>query len=523
MALDINSLAAAVGVGIRNVQFLPVAEVLQRKILIMGEYDTSGHPEIETYKLYQVFSAQDVGDRFGFGNVLHRLSIAAYTGSQGIETWVLPLQQEPANGPGGVRAAGSISFTVGTLQSGYVYLYISGQRLIVPIQSSYSAADIAGVVTAAINNDFTLPVTASQASNVVNILAKSRSIWGNYVDVSFNWGLGEELPSGLSATITPLSGGNGVDIFTTALEALGSGDDQNEQYFTDVIVPYPIPITFHIDALSTWNGIGNDFVGNYSKLIQRPVRSLTGDTTPGSTGLSDLIFEADSRRLDRTNGVIAVPGSPNHPSEIAALAIGNMARINNSNAAESYVDILLQGVIPGVPADRWNAGYDERDTAVKNGISPTKVVNGSVYMQNVMTFYRPENVPPSSNGYRSQRNISVMQNVSNSIKVNFDQDKWKRNSIVLDVTKVTNAFARQKVKDIVAVQNDIISLAKQWESLSWIFSAEFTISEIKKGNYVEIRKGGTGFNISIPIILSGESWILDNVVLADTALTVFIQ
>lgn len=523
MVLDINSLAAAVGVGIRNEQFIPVAEVLQRKILIMGEYDMSGHPEVETYKLYQVYSAQDVGDRFGFGNVLHRLSISAYTGSKGVETWVLPLQEEPANGPGGVKAFGSISFSVGTLKSGYLFLYISGQRIIITIQSSYSASDVAEHVTASINSDFTLPVTAVQAANVVNITAKSKSIWGNYVDISFNWGLGEELPDGLGATVIPLSGGNGVDIFTEALASLGAGDDQNERYFTDVIVPYPIPITFHIDALSAWNGIGNDFIGNYNKLIQRPVRSLTGDTTAGSAGLSNLIFEADARRLDRTNGAIAVPGSPNHPSEIAALAIGNMARINNSNASESYVDVLLQGVIPGVPADRWNAGYDSRDTAVKNGISPTRVANDAVYMQNVMTFYRPENVPASSNGYRSQRNISLMQNVSNSVKVNFDQDKWKRNSIVLDVTKVTNAIARQKVKDLVAVQNDVIALAKQWEALSWIFTADYTIAEVKKGNYVEIRPGGTGFNITIPLILSGESWILDNVVLFDTALTVFTQ
>jgi hypothetical protein len=278
-----------------------------------------------------------------------------------------------------------------------------------------------------------------------------------------------------------------------------------------------------LDAISTYVGAGNDFIGLYSKTVARPFRALTGDVTAGSGGLAALVALADARKLDRANGVLPVPDSRNHPAEIAAQAIGHMARINNDRVAQHYVGIPLIGVHPGDKADRWTAQYDNRDTAVKGGISTTRVQNGVVTLQNVVTFYRPDNVPISSNGYRSMRNISIIQNLLHNIGLNFEQEKWQGISIVADAQKVVNTTDRQKVRDIDAVIDDLVALAKSFEGHGWIYEAAFTINRLKQSGAVSIRAGGTGFDNIFSVILSGEGGILDTVCEFDTSLAVLFN
>jgi hypothetical protein len=180
----------------------------------------------------------------------------------------------------------------------------------------------------------------------------------------------------------------------------------------------------------------------------------------------------------------------------------------------------LIGVIPGDAADRWTASYTNRDTALKSGISSTKFDGSSLILQDIVTFYHPDNVLPTSNGYALQVNISKIQNVTNSVKLNFQQEKWQGVFIVADVSTVTNTVDNQKARDKQAVENDIIALARSWQSHGWIYDANFTIDRIKTGNYVQIRAGNTGFDITIPILLSGAGRIYDSTVEFDTSISI---
>ncbi len=199
-----------------------------------------------------------------------------------------------------------------------------------------------------------------------------------------------------------------------------------------------------------------------------------------------------------------------------------MAKISNNRAAQSYIGQLLPGIIPGTSSERWTSAYDSRDTAVKAGISPTIIKSGAVYLQNVVTFYHPDDVPVSSNLYRSMRNIAIVQNILNSITVNFEQEKWQGISLVADVAKVTNSVDAQKARDIEAVIDDLVAQATSYESHAWIYTAAFTIGRLQAGGLVSIRSGATGFNATLPILVSGEGAILDNEVQADTSLAVLL-
>lgn len=514
MGLDVNSLAAAVGSSVKNVQFVTGAVVVPRKILILATYDptkTAVVPDVPV----RILSAASAGDQFGFGFMAHRLALQAERGARGIETWVSP-QAEPT----GVQAAGSIAFTASDVKSGTIYLYIANSLVKAVAVAGDLAADIAQAVTDAINADRNLPVTAVRDGDSVDLTSKSNGTWGNFISIAFNL-KGETLPTGVGASVTDMASGAGVPDLADALDGLGVGDAANEKFFTDVVHGYGLD-TDVLDAISDYVGEGNEATGLYDKLVHRPFRALTGDVVPEDAGLTALIAISDARKLDRANGVISVPGSESHPSEIAAQAIGHMARLNNNRAEEHFIDVVLEDINPGDSAVRWTGDYDNRDLAVKSGISPTRIKNGVVVLQNVVTFYRPDDVAVASNGYRSMRNIAILQNILYNIASNFDREKWKGISIVSDVTAVTSTTDREKARDVGAVIDDLVSLAESFESLAWIYSAEYTIAQLKVAGAVVVRAGGVGFDSTLKVVLSGEGGIFDTVTEFDTSIAVTI-
>jgi phage tail sheath gpL-like len=514
MSLDANSKAAAVGVSVDNVVFQPAAENVPRKILIIGTYDPLKTSVVDEVPV-QVFSAADAGDKFGFGSMVHRLAIKAFAGGRGIPTYVQPQSEV------GTEATGSIDFTGSTgVKAGTIYLYIAGDVVTVAVSDGDSADDLATNTAAAVNAIKELPVTATALTTVVTFTSKYKAPEANNISIAFNLNTGQDFPDGVTAAITDMAGGATNPDITTALDGLGTGDDANEDFYTDVVHGYGLDSTV-LDDISTYVGSGDNTTGLYSKTVSRPFRVLTGDVTAGTAGLTALQAFADARKTDRANGVIAVPDSESHPSEIAALTIGHMARINQDRAAQHYVDTLLEGVWPGDKgADRWTSDYDNRDTAVKGGISPTRVKSGDVYLQNVITFYRPDSVPVDSNGYREMVNISKLQNMMDSMRTLFEQEKWQGISIVTDVTRVTSSVDREKARDTDSVKDDLVGLYNAWAAKAWIAEAAFSINALKENGSVVVRNDGGGFNIKTKAVLSGVGSILDSAIEFDTSFAV---
>jgi phage tail sheath gpL-like len=518
MPLSASSLAAAVGAAAQNVKFQSAALNVPRKIVIIATYDPAKTGIADNVPALSLGPA-DAGNKYGFGYMAHRLAKGSDEGSNGVETWIIP---QPEAG-GAVASTGNVSVTGTATEAGTLFMYISGYPCHVPVASGDDGAAIVANAVAKITADKDQPVSGAigTPTTQLDLTAKSKGPWGDDIKITFNEGFQEATPGGLTVVVTDMSGGAGIPDIQDALDGMGTGDDQNERQFTDGIHGYGIDTTT-LNKLSVWNGEGNQFLGNYSKTVARPIRFLNGDTEAGGSGLSTLIALGDGRKSDRTNGIVAVPGSSGNPSEIAAKAIGIMARINNDRAAENYLGQILPNVFPGAPADRWTSDYDSRDTAVKAGISPTVVEGGAVKLQNVLTYYHPDSVTSDSNGYRSQRNISILQNILENIRANFQAEKWQGISIVADVARVTNATDRAKARDIGAVLDDLVALATSFESRAWIFSAAFTISRLQAGGLVTIRPGGTGFDIRLPVLLSGEGTIFDSVVEFDTSLAVIL-
>jgi phage tail sheath gpL-like len=490
--------------------------------LVVGAYDPSLSASVTEDVPQLVTSPEDAGSKWGFGFMLQRLIKWVFAGSNGVECWACPQAEDVA----AVKATGTITFTGPSTASGTIYLYIAGEQYQISVPNGTSAADICTAVVAAVNAVTDSPVDALVNGAVpeqCDLTAKSGGTWGNEITISINEGFLEELPAGVGTTIVAMASGTTVPDITDALDALGTGDAANEGWFTDCVHGYMEDSTT-LDEISTYVGPGNDFLGTYSKTVARPMRWLTGNHEAGSGALTALLALGNGRKQDRANGCVAVPGSSNHPSEIAAVVTGIMARINNDRAAQHYNGIVLPGIRPGELADRWETAYDSRDTATKAGIAVCVVDDGAVKLTDVPSFYHPDSVPISSNAYRLMVNISKIQNILYNIKLNFSQEKWQGIIIVDDTGKVSNATDRQKARDVSSVLDDVLALATSFEGHAWIYTAAFTIERLQSDpSLIQIRPGATGFNITVPAILSGAGGIIDTLVEVDTSLAVLLS
>jgi len=519
MTITPNSKAAFKGVGFRNEAFSVGGGAIARKINIIGTYDPA-LTEVVADEPIRVFSPEDGGSKFGFGFMIHRLLLWLYRGSQGIETWVTPQAEAggSAASTGNIDFAGSVVTKAGTLA-----FYAAAWRIVTNLFVDDDEDSIAIAFAAAINADADAPITAAVdgvTTSQVNLTAKSKGPWGDDITLSFNLGFGEELPDGVAQATTPMSGGSGVPDVQDALDAWGTGDQQNDEWFTDVICGYGQDSST-LDKISAYNGLANDATGNYAKEVGRPFRALVGDTVADTAGLNALIALADARaETDMTNGVIAEPGSYHHPMELAAVAMGVMARINSIRAEEGYIDRALPGLIPSPLATRWTNDYDNRDIAVKAGISTTKVANGVVYLQNMLTFYRPSSLPIDSNAWRSMRNISIIQSMWATHKAYFEREVWRGFTITRNVARVTNLISQEKAKDSDDVMDALIFLTQFYEKNAWLYTADYTIDELKKGDKIILRNDGSGWDYTMPIILSGEGGILNGLITLDASFAV---
>lgn len=521
-----NSVAAGVSIEVKNVPLAFSGEVLARKILIIATALSTCADKHITGTPFLVLSPEDVASKCGPGSMAHRLAIAAFRGSGNAVPVYLLVE---ADASGATFAEGTLTLTVSAPQSGTLALYVAGKKYGIPVQPTDTATLLGDRIAAAITADQACPVSANNVDGVITFTSKSAGPWGNGITVALDQrpAEGEKKPQGVTVIIAPMTGGSGLpDVAADLPLALGSGDSANEAGFTAVVHGYGKDSTV-LDALSEYNGIGNENTGLYQETIARPFRSLVGDVSPGSDGLAALIIYTDTRKTDRTNGIVCRPGSLTHPAEIAAEALGYMEITNAQLAEKGYSDAPLSGIDPGILARNagqdWTTEYTNRDLAVHNGISPTVVRGGVTLLQNVVSFYRPDNIPEKSRCFRRMRDISIIQNIQATYKQLWGSVKWSNFTVVGNVANVQNSADRALARDKDMVKDDLLSLITAFMNRAWIYDPAPSVAFLKTAQAVQERDGGTGFNTRIPYVLSGEGNILDNVVELDTSFAVMAQ
>lgn len=502
MAVNQSTEAHTLAIGNDNVQFGISPLNVPAKVIACATYDPLILTVVDEVPL-EVFSAEDAGDRTGFGFPLHRLVKKVFEGNNGVgRVFILPQTET------GTESDGEIAWTGTTTAAGVVALRIGNELINIDIPTGSTIEELSDLVVSAVNALTDTPVIAAKTATTfeTTFTSKAKGLEQDNITITLSAVEGEELPAGMAGIITPMANGAGTPDIQAALDGLGTDDEANQDRFTNFIHGYGLD-TATIDKVGAYVGLGNTFTGLYKKTIPVAFTSLNCDTDPGDAALTALQVITDARLLDRANGIFGAPDEDDIPTEIAALTTGFISAAQQENPGQHYSDIILTGVGGrSISANRWTKNLDTRDVAVKSGISPSVVKSGvQLLIQNVQTFYRPANVPTTSNGYKSFRSITLLNNIKVKMREVFETAKWQGINIVADASKVTDPAGKLTAKDVLAVQTELNNLSDFYESKGWIFDAAFP----KANSTVVIRALSNGFDVVYKFKLSGEGQVIN--------------
>lgn len=199
MAISFNEIGTDIRAPLCFVEFdsskaQQVSSVMQYRILAMGQKLSSG--KTPALKLER-YTSEDQGNiAFGKGSQLARMLAALFRNNSTTEVIAIALEDSAA----GQKAKGTLTIGGATSTGGTLCLYVAGERVRIAVTSAMTADDTASALTAAINANETLPVTASNNLAVITLTAKNAGECGNDIDVRLNYYDGEDMPEGLQVT-----------------------------------------------------------------------------------------------------------------------------------------------------------------------------------------------------------------------------------------------------------------------------------------------------------------------------------
>ena len=295
--------------------------------------------------------------QFGQGSHLASMFAAFFNNNFAHEVWALPVA-EPA---GGVAATGKITVTVdaGGHEAGTIHLYIGGQHVPVNIAATDTLNEINVAISAAINENFDLPVTSVGGPADVTLTCNWAGTSGNDIDLrdSHYGRIGsEELPKGITvayATLGMMSGGAGVPVFDTAISNLG------ERPFEYVAMPFT-----DSTSLMVWNlEYGFTDTGRWGWM-----RQLYGHIFSAKrSDYASLIAFGETQNSGTTSIMGVELGSPTPVYEWAAAYAAKAARGLTNDPARPLQTLGLTGVLAAPLHERFNRG--ELNTIAGYGIA----------------------------------------------------------------------------------------------------------------------------------------------------------
>lgn len=327
--VEINTNVAATG--------LPNTEDV---VCLLGQKTADGTATAET--LQTIRSADEAGELFGVGSMLHRMALAALTANP----YMASLKAVAlADIGGGTAASGTLTVSVTTVEAGTLKIRIGADWLGVAVAEGDTDEDIAAAIEAAIDDEPSLPVTASVSAEVVTLTCRHKGTLGN--DIDLDW---EYSTSGVSVAIVAMASG---------------ATDPDLQDALDVILQSNVTVLVSAYADATNLGDLSDHLDSRSDGVnQRGAIGVAALDTTVSTSVSRAAA-VNSGRIS----LAVCEGSPSWAPEIAAAYAAAIA--GEPDLALPLNGVVLSGIAPPEEADRFI--QSEQDTLIKGGVTPLGV------------------------------------------------------------------------------------------------------------------------------------------------------
>lgn len=185
------------------------------EVLVTGQILSTGTMAPNT--VYQIDSADDAIALAGAGSQLAQI-VQGYRAQDSLTPVSIV---GVADASGGTAASGKFGFAGTATESRALALYVAGSRILVGVATGDTAAAIAQKVLDAVTNPTDLPVTLTKTAADVIVTARHKGSVGASVFIGHSQLQGERPPSGITITLTAMTGGTTDPDYSGVISALG--------------------------------------------------------------------------------------------------------------------------------------------------------------------------------------------------------------------------------------------------------------------------------------------------------------
>lgn len=379
-----------------------------------------------------ITSDEQATELFGEGSMLTQMVKAYRKADSFTALYCMALADDPA----GSASKGSITCSGIATASGTIVLYVNGERVTIGVTAEDTAAEVATAIAAAINGA-SLPVAAAveiETPTVVDLTCKWKGVTGDDIDIRFNYYSGETLPAGVTATITPMSGGTANPDVSAAFAALGDFKHYN-------IIAFP-----YTDGNSL-NLLDNELDDRWGPL--RQLEGLAFVSVRGS--VSDLGTFGDSNNSQNLC-IVHASGTPTATWEVAANAAALAAFYGNIDPARPFQTLELNAVMAPLMTDRFT--LQERNILLYDGISTWKVDDANdVRAERFITSYKKSPAGADDRSYLDICTVLTLGRLRYSLR-NYLLLKYPRHKLASG--DITQFGAGQAIATPDSIKGDII-------------------------------------------------------------------
>jgi phage tail sheath gpL-like len=407
-------------------------------ILLIGNKLPAGTKnELEPFVITSKEQAQEY---FGIGSVLADMAAAHLANNTVHELTCIAIDDDGAAN----AAAGNILFAGTATKAGTVSLMIGGKNIRVGVAVGDTAADIATAladeISASENADLVVSgvvngVTAEQ----VDLTAKNAGEHGNEIDVRASYFAGEELPAGISATITALTGGTANPDVDQVWPVIG-----DKQYI--------LMVTPWTDA-QTIIKMETELLGRFGPLEANDGYALYAKRD----SLANLQTLGNSRNSQFTT-IMGMEG-PSSPWAWASALAGQVANSASIDPARPFQTLRLVGIL--APSQDELFTLTERNLLLFDGIATYTVDSGSnVLIEAVITTYKENAFGAPDPSYLYLNTLLTLSFLRFDLKARITL-RYPRHKLADDGTRFDPGIAIVTPNGIKA---EIVTKFREWEA-----------------------------------------------------------
>lgn len=440
MAISFNNIPNTIRVPLVYIEFdnsgaLTGTAAVPYKLLVLGQQNADA--TAPTLTPVRITSADQAGEFFGRGSMLHNMFRLIKGANTYLETWALPAKDNPA----GQKASAAVTLSGKATASGTLYLYIDGQAVSCAVTADEELSATATRLAEAVNAESSLPVTAAVAEEGASVTLTCR--WpgesGNGLSAVVSL-YGEDIPTGLAVTCADFTGGSGDPDMDEVIAALG------DEQWHGIVLP--------------WTGnaglaaLNVELDRRWGPMVQKESIAFTAFRgTHGET--AEFGANSNSHLITCMGTGAKAPQAP----YLWAAVYGVVALASlETDPARPLQTLELAGIIPPPLKERWT--MEERNLLLHDGIATYMVQAGDIVaIEREVTMYQTNKWGEADPSYLDITTPATLGYIRYATKARITQ-KYPRHKLANDGTRYSPG---QAIVTPSVIRGELLALYRELE------------------------------------------------------------